>query len=77
MKRKLLIAVDLQKDFIDGVLGHMEDDTPRMVRTPWSDTEMPFEKAAEITDAFLDTAFLGGRHQRRIDMLDHMETLPF
>jgi len=33
---------------IDGVLGHMEDDTPRMVRTPWSNQEMPFEKAAEI-----------------------------
>lgn len=38
---------------------------------------LPFEKATEITDAFLDTAFLGGRHQRRIDMLDHMENLPF
>lgn len=40
--------VDCVGYLIDGVLGHMEDDTPRMVRTPWSETEMPFEKAAEI-----------------------------
>ena len=40
--------VDCVGYLIDGVLGHMEDDTPRMVRTPWSDTEMPFEKAAEM-----------------------------
>ena len=26
----------------------MEDDMPRMVKTPWSDDEMPFSKAAEI-----------------------------
>jgi len=26
----------------------MEEDIPRMVKTPWSDTEMPFEEAAEI-----------------------------
>ena len=29
-------------------IGYLEDDKPRMVKTPWSDTEMPFEKAAEI-----------------------------
>jgi ribose 5-phosphate isomerase B len=28
------------------------------------------ETAAEITDAWLDTEFEGGRHQRRIDMLE-------
>lgn len=26
----------------------MEDDVPRMVKTPWSETEIPFEEAAEI-----------------------------
>ena len=26
----------------------MEDDVPRMVKTPWSDEEMPFEVAAEL-----------------------------
>lgn len=31
---------------------------------------LPFEKAVEITDAFLGASFLGGRHQNRIDMLD-------
>ena len=30
------------------------------------------EKAIEITDAWLDSEFEGGRHQRRIDMLDEM-----
>ncbi|MDO4176739.1 MAG: ribose 5-phosphate isomerase B [Bacillota bacterium] len=30
------------------------------------------ELAMEIVDAFLDTEFEGGRHQRRTDMLDEM-----
>ncbi|MDO4486978.1 MAG: ribose 5-phosphate isomerase B [Bacillota bacterium] len=30
------------------------------------------EKAEEITAAWLDTEFEGGRHQRRVDMLDQM-----
>ena len=29
-------------------MGYMEDDMPRMVKTPWSKEEMPFDKAAEI-----------------------------
>ena len=32
----------------------------------------PEEKALEITAAWLDTEFEGGRHQRRVDMLDSM-----
>lgn len=31
---------------------------------------IPFEKAVQITDAFLGAEFLGGRHQRRVDMLE-------
>jgi len=30
------------------LFGYMEDDAPRMVRTPWSEEEMPFEVAAEM-----------------------------
>ena len=30
------------------------------------------DKAVEITAAWLDTEFEGGRHQRRVDMLDSM-----
>ena len=30
------------------LFGYLEDDMPRMVNTPWSDQEIPFEKAAEI-----------------------------
>lgn len=33
---------------IDGSLGGEEDGEERMVMTPWSEEEMPFEKAAEI-----------------------------
>ena len=29
-------------------VGYLEDDMPRMVKTPWSEEEIPFEKAAEI-----------------------------
>jgi len=33
---------------VDGALGTMDGDTTRMVRTPWSHEEVPFERAAEI-----------------------------
>lgn len=34
---------------IDGAGGFIEEEgTPRLVKTPWSDEEMPFEEAAEI-----------------------------
>ena len=32
---------------------------------------LSFEKTVEITDAFLGAEFLGGRHQRRVDMLEN------
>lgn len=31
-----------------GVMGHVEDDKPRLVKTPWSEQELPFEEAAEL-----------------------------
>lgn len=40
--------VDCVGYLIDGVQGHREGSKPRLVRTPWSDVEMPFEEAAEI-----------------------------
>ena len=40
--------VDCVGYLVDGVAGHLVDDKPRMVMTPWSDEEMPFEKAAEF-----------------------------
>ena len=33
---------------VEGALGQSEGDKPRMVKTPWKDAEIPFEKAAEI-----------------------------
>ena len=40
--------IDCVGYIVPGALGHFEDDKPRMVMTPWSDKEMPFDTAAEI-----------------------------
>ena len=40
--------VDCVGYFVDGAVGHEEGDKPRLVKTPWSNKEIPFEKAAEI-----------------------------
>ena len=39
--------VDSVGYMIDGAMGHMENDMPRMVTTPWFDHDIPFEEAAE------------------------------
>ena len=40
--------VDCVGYFVEGASGHEENGNPRLVKTPWSDTEMTFEKAAEF-----------------------------
>ena len=40
--------VDCVGYLVEGAVGHLENDMPRMVRTPWSQEEIPFSKAAEI-----------------------------
>ena len=40
--------VDCVGYLVPNSIGYLEDDKPRMVKTPWSDEEMPFEQAAEI-----------------------------
>ena len=40
--------VDCVGYLIPNSIGALEDDQPRMVKTPWSDEEIPFEQAAEI-----------------------------
>ncbi|MGN1014434.1 MAG: stage IV sporulation protein A [Butyricicoccus sp.] len=40
--------VDCVGYLVDGALGHMEDDIPRMVSTPWSSDPMPMAQAAEL-----------------------------
>ena len=45
MKARL---VDCVGYLVNNAIGHMENDMPRMVKTPWSDDEMPFELAAEL-----------------------------
>jgi stage IV sporulation protein A len=39
--------VDCVGYLVKGALGHMENDAPRMVSTPWYDYQIPFEEAAE------------------------------
>jgi stage IV sporulation protein A len=40
--------IDCVGYMVDGALGSMEDDMPRMISTPWSSEPVPFDKAAEI-----------------------------
>jgi len=40
--------IDCVGYMVDGAAGHMEEDTERMVKTPWSEEEIPFTQAAEI-----------------------------
>ncbi len=40
--------VDCVGYLVNNALGYLEDDMPRMVKTPWSESEMPFETAAEL-----------------------------
>ena len=40
--------VDCVGYLVPNSIGYLEDDKPRMVKTPWSDDEIPFEEAAEI-----------------------------
>jgi len=39
--------VDSVGYMVDGAMGHMENNAPRMVTTPWFDHDIPFEEAAE------------------------------
>ena len=40
--------IDCVGYMVNGAAGHMEDDQPRLVKTPWSEEKIPFVKAAEI-----------------------------
>ena len=40
--------VDCVGYLVNNAIGYLEDDMPRMVKTPWSNEEIPIEQAAEI-----------------------------
>ncbi len=40
--------IDCVGYIVNSAIGYNEDDLPRMVKTPWSETEIPFDDAAEI-----------------------------
>lgn len=40
--------IDCVGFMVDGAAGHVENDSERLVRTPWFDYQIPFTKAAEI-----------------------------
>jgi len=40
--------VDCVGYLVNNAIGYLEDDMPRMVKTPWNEDEIPFEQAAEM-----------------------------
>lgn len=40
--------IDCVGYMVNGAAGHMEDEQPRLVKTPWLEEKIPFVKAAEI-----------------------------
>lgn len=40
--------IDCVGYLVEGALGHREESRPRMVKSPWFEEEIPFDKAAEI-----------------------------
>ena len=40
--------IDCVGYIVTSAMGHIEDNSPRMVKTPWFEDEIPFAKAAEI-----------------------------
>ncbi len=40
--------VDCVGYLVNNAIGYLEEDLPRMVKTPWSSEEIPFGEAAEI-----------------------------
>lgn len=40
--------IDCVGYIVPGAIGHLEDDAPRMVKTPWSDEPIPFNDAAQF-----------------------------
>lgn len=40
--------IDCVGFMVEGAVGHIENDTERMVKTPWYDYEIPFTQAAQI-----------------------------
>ncbi|MGN1200778.1 MAG: stage IV sporulation protein A [Candidatus Caccovivens sp.] len=40
--------IDCVGYLVSGAMGATENDKPRLVKTPWSDEEIPFEEAAEL-----------------------------
>lgn len=40
--------IDCVGYIVNGAMGHIEDEMPRMIMSPWHDEPIPFEEAAEI-----------------------------
>ena len=40
--------IDCVGYIVDSALGHIENEQPRMVSTPWFENEVPFSQAAEL-----------------------------
>lgn len=40
--------IDCVGYMVEGAAGHLENNTERMVKTPWYEDEIPFTRAAEL-----------------------------
>ncbi|MFA5449826.1 MAG: stage IV sporulation protein A [Clostridia bacterium] len=40
--------IDCVGYLVEGAIGHIENEKPRLVNTPWSDTQIPFQEAAAM-----------------------------
>ena len=40
--------IDCVGYLISGAMGHVEGEKPRLVKTPWTENEIPFEEAASL-----------------------------
>ena len=47
-KKGKVRLIDCVGFMVDGAVGHMEENSERFVKTPWSEEAIPFTKAAEI-----------------------------
>ena len=61
-KRQLIDCVGF---LADGAVGHMEGNGSRMVKTPWSDQEIPFAEAASIGTCLLYTSITEMMERKR------------
>ena len=69
--------IDCVGYIVDGAMGHMEEDMPRMVMSPWSNVEIPFEQIPSIQKDLISKGYKAGKQViTATQMLESMITNP-